>query len=237
MRYTLAVASVAAGLGVGGGLLIGWRTAYQPPPVVIEKEMPPQPTPAAKKDSVPKQLAEKPGVEIPLSEIYTTSGQHGMKVFPTSNEEVEKDLKELTKRLEQFDVPTTFHVAAYTAASALDKTVQVFTRGKETRFILRTLEPEWEKPSDVLPPLWVFLSLGTQNHSPYWWLTSVVQKDLELVIRYNGKDGQAQVPEGEVRPHCYWIPLKPIAPGKLTIRVFDELRNQDAILIRARLIK
>jgi hypothetical protein len=233
MRYTLAVASIAAGLGVGGGLLIGWRTADPPPPVVIEKEVPSQPSPPPKKDNPPTPAAEEPGVAIPLSEIYSTVAQQGMKHFPTSDEEVEKDLKELTRRLEAYAVPTAFHVAAYTAASALDKTLRVFTQGKETRFILRTLEPEWEKRSGVLPQLWAFLYLGTQGHIPYWSLTSVVQKDSELVIKYKGKDGEIVHPEGEVRPHCYWIPLKPVAPGVITIRVFDESHRQDTLLIRA----
>jgi hypothetical protein len=240
MRYTLAVASGAVGLGIGIGLLIGWRTAEQLPPVVIEYKAPVQPAaPPPKKDSPPLPPAEKPGVSIPLSEIYTTTRQPGMKSFPTGYEEVEKDLKGLTKRLETYAVPTTFHVAAFTAASALDKTLQVFTQGKETRFILGTLEPEWEKRSGVLPPLWVFLYLGTQAHCPYWSLTSVVQKDSELVIKYEGKDGlivSGDIEDG-IAPHCYWIPLKPVPPGSLTIRVFDESWKHDALLIRTRLIK
>jgi hypothetical protein len=241
MRYTLAVASVAVGLGIGIGVLIGWRTAEHPPvPEGIEKQAPTQPdTPLQKKDIPPKPVAEKPGVEIPLAEIYATSGQFGLKSFPTGYEEVEKDLKELTKRLETYAVPTAFHVSAFTAASALEKTLQVFSRGKETRFILRTLEPEWEKRSGVLPPLWAVLYLGTQAHTPYWSLTSVVQKDSEVVIKYKGKDGLIVSGDREdgIAPHCYWIPLKPVPPGNLTIRVFDETWNFDALLIRTRIIK
>jgi hypothetical protein len=233
MRYTLAVASVAAGLGVGGGLLLGWRTADQPLPVVIEKEVPPQPIPPPKKDSVPKLPAEKPGVEIPFSEIYSTVAQEGMKRFPKGYEEVEKDLKELTKRLQKYDVPTTFHVAAYTAASALDKTVQVFTKGKGTRYVLRPLELDGTEASNVLPPVWVFLYLGARGSSPYWEITSVVQKDSELVINY--RDIERDHQEGSVDPHCYWIPLKPMSPGFITIRVFYEGHVHEMLLIQANL--
>jgi hypothetical protein len=230
MRYTLAVAGLAAGLGVGGGLLIGWRTADHPP-VVIEKEMQQQQIPPPKKDSVPKPPVEKPGVEIALSEIYSTVLQKGMKQFPKGYEEVDKDLKELTKRLEKYDVPTTFHVAAFTAASALDKTVQVFTKGKGTRYVLRTLERDGTETSKVLPPVWVFLYLGTRSDSPYWMLTSVVQKESELVIKYQKKE--LDQPEGEADPHCYWIPLKPVSPGFITIRVFYEDHGHEMLLIRA----
>jgi hypothetical protein len=156
-----------------------------------------------------------------------------MKHFPTSYGEVEKDLKELTTRLDTYDVPTTFHVAAYTAASALDKTLQVFTKGKGTTLVPRTLERDGMPKSKVLPPVWAFLYLGTRGNAPYWGITSVVQKDSELVVKY--KDLHIFThPEGGVDdPHCYWIPLKPMSPGVITIRVYSESYGCDTVLIRA----
>jgi hypothetical protein len=226
MRYTLAVVGVAAGLGVGGGLLIGWRTADQPRPTVIEQDPPAQPA-TPQKDTPSVAKTQKPGTKIPFHTIYTTSRQHDLRTLDVRlHEDSQQELNALTKHLEEYRVLTTFIVSAPTSREALSKTLAVFTKGKETwgasRKRTEFIDGDRVEFEDTL---WVFLYLGTalDQGRPEWVVSEVSQTDTELIIAYRHTPSGALMTDDPVTiPYCYWIPLdKQTTPGRFTIRLID----------------
>jgi hypothetical protein len=217
MRYTLALASLAAGLGVGVGLLIGRQTASNPvppPPLpeVAEKQTPTQPADPPKKDDTPA-VAKKPRVKIPLDTIYTTTRQRGMyRLDENPSGDSQQLLNTLTKRLEGCQVPTTFVMASGTIRGALSETLDVFTKGKVAGYASRTR----------IETVWVFLYLGwAQDRPDEWVVTDVSQSDSELSITYDRIHfRRSGIDEPVAIPYCYWIPLdERTRPGLFTIRL------------------
>jgi hypothetical protein len=215
MRYTLGVAGVAAGLGLVAGLLIGWRTADRPPAPAPEPDAK-QPTDQAgappKKDGA-GQGAEEKGTLIPLSEIYSPTGQRHMTMFTGgSNPESKREFEELSKRLRESLAPITFITASsLTAESALSDTLEVFTRNSPITSAFR-------RGGDEPVKLWAFVYLGTSGHAPFWEIGEVRQRESELAIGYSSRTSVTGLETKEV-PHCYWIPLKTPSPGVFKIRL------------------
>jgi hypothetical protein len=228
MRYTLAVACIAAGLGVGGGLLIGWRTAdRQPAPELVEKQAPTEPAiPLPKKDTQPVAKTEKTGVKIPFDKIYTTTKQRGMRLLDVRyHEDSQQELNELTKRLGEYRVLSTFIVSSATIRGALSESLAVFTKGQETWGVSRKRSEYVDgDPTEFEDALWVFLYLGTATEygRPEMEVNEVYQRDSELVIAYRHTPSPSVGIASATTPYCFWVPLEKQTPvGLFTIRIID----------------
>jgi hypothetical protein len=226
----------AAGLGLVAGLLIGWRTADRPPAPAPDAKQPVDQANAPPKKETPGQGAEEKGTLIPLSEIYSPSGQRQLAKISAGDA--------LAKRLSESLAPVTFITASsLTAESARTDTLEVFNTHR------RIPDLSLQEGDEPLK-LWAFVYLGTQaENDPFWELTQVRQHESELVVGY-AQHVFFTTGEGEVIPYCYWIPLKTPPPGIFTIRLIEtpqahlfptgllDLRiNREHLVVRTRLLK
>lgn len=217
MRYTLVIASLAAGLGLTAGLLIGWRTADRPatPTPEPEAKHPAEQNIAPPKMDAPGKGEKEEGTLIPLSEIYSPTGQrHLIKFTGDSNPESKREFEALAKRLEGSLAPVAFITASsLTAESALSDALEVFTRNWSITTVFR-------RGGDEPVKLWAFVYLGTMSHAPFWEISEVRQRESELAVGYWSHAGVTGI-ETKVVPHCYWIPLKAPSRGGFKIRLIN----------------
>jgi hypothetical protein len=226
MRSKLLVAIGAALLGLGAGWLLG--RAPKPvdgedrakPDALAEANVPPMPPPR-----IPDVANLTPAsVAIPLTSIYSVIPQNGLKSLNRDrDEEFARVCDQFDKRLETLAFRTAFLVQVPTIYGAVGDTLETLNgRGTEHHFLL---SQEWGRES-----VWAVLFLGNLLDNHEIAVTSAVFAANELVVTYR----DAQLPETTRRsfPHLYWVPLPPVQPGTLTLRLRDGDTKLDVLVVR-----
>jgi hypothetical protein len=244
MRYTLAIACLAAGLGLAAGLLIGWRTADRPPTPTPE----PDAKQTAEQNTAPKVGApvgsqaksdggpKAKGIEMKLNTIYTTTDQPELKRFPDPYDDHSRRALHEVQTQVMIGVSNAFLVTGFDIYDALSTTWAVMDHlsaqsGQTVRPVFMPKPPQDHHPKTV----WLFVGFEPSEYPRAWDLTRVSIDGPEIVVRYKAADPPRRN-AFVLYPQAYWMPLPIQDAGEYVIRLHDEGEKADTLVRRVRIV-
>jgi hypothetical protein len=250
MRCTLAIAGLAAGLGVGVGLLIGRHTASaptQPGPDVAEK----QPAPPADPGSVSRQNAHSPEIApsprvatnapakitIPLKSVYAITPQTGdSEIPPAIDQKWETILAPLRNHLDKTGISSAFLVPvldnhpSHAVHRAMAETIRVCEAQRESDTIYL------RDKSDHTP--WLFLLIKTGINDRELQLSSIVVEGHRVSVSLHYTDPQAKFARGHLLTYAFWAPLpKSDSSEPYILTVSDNLAAEPLLVRRVSVVR
>jgi hypothetical protein len=166
--------------------------------------------------------------KIPLKEIYTTSGQEGLKWIwhrkdqPADRPVFAKQVDVLRGISVSTGAPNCFLVRGNDIAEALDATLVAFQHGVN---FSAPISRDDRSKSDQM---WLVAYFGVAGSAPPAWTISEVEVlPWRISVTYDTGPSETD----DVREYIMWIPLGRLASGRYTLTLFD-IHRREAELVR-----
>jgi hypothetical protein len=255
MRHALAIAGLAAGLGIAVGLLIGQHQTHpatepEKSQLAVSTQHVPQPETAPQvlrhADQLlalapPPHLAKPRNapITIPLKEVYAITPQIGdTEIPPAIDERWETILAPLRGRLDKTGMSSTFLVAVRGAVStpaihrAMAGTLQVYDSRRETDMVNLT-----QLPGEAPTP-WLFVLIKTGINDRELELSSIVVEGHRVAVSLHYTEPQPKFQIGHLLTYAFWAPLpKSDSSEPYVLTVSDNLAPEPLLVRRVLVVR
>lgn len=153
--------------------------------------------------------------KVPLSSIYSTSRQKGLKVVDqgVGDEAFPVEMRELYQAATRMGASNVFLVCADDIAGAVGATWKVFTGGSPVDTPVRHGRNVKSNSH------WLVAYMGVAGSDPPEWLVRSAQvKANQVRLSYTEVGAETT----DAHPYLVWIPLDNLEPGSYVVELYDE---------------